>query len=356
MRLFGFGKKKSYRGRRQAKPLKKILDEAFAREVSKDPDLKRQLAFKEAGHPELLERDKETENHKKEIKKYVTTQALTAIQEDPDLAKQFVEAEIENILTGGKPGRYHRAGDGNYFPESGESGLELALDQIDSLNNLREKLTEMGLIEGKGGGFWAGMTMKDLMGALPVVASLLGKGQPINGEVQGEVQRTFVVKIDGHDRELPENEYRALLKDGKITPVAGLVEPAPIVEEKELSKESVVDEPTALVSNEQAANLASFDLSPILDTLDPEVIGAYLDMTPDEFVVALKDGVDANEEIPMVLWGFFGNTDYEGVVKYLTPYRDKEEWSVTIERILSDDGKIWVEQAIELVKEARSGE
>lgn len=344
MRLFGIGRKRPSHARRQPKPLKKILEESFAREVNKDPDLKRELAFKEAGHPEMLNRDKDTNDKKKQIKKFITDRALEEIQGNPEMAAQFIESEVENILTDGKPNRYR--GRENYFSEGGgESGLDLALGQLDSLNELKDKLADMGLGEGGKGGFWSGMTMKDLMGALPIIASLLGKGQPMTSEVQ----RTFVVRVNGQDKEVTENEYRRLLQEGNVTPVTTL---APVTVTKPTAAQG--EEATKVPVEEEkfeAVTLDQLDLSKFIGDLDPSMVEVYMGMEPSEFVDALKGEVDAGIDRSKFLWGFFGATDYLGVVNVAEPHKDSETWGEIIKKVMSEEGKLWIEQVLDLVKE-----
>lgn len=345
MRLFGIGKKRPGHARRQPKTLKKILEESFAREVNKDPDLKRELAFKEAGHSEMLNRDKETNEKKKQIKKFITDKALEQIQQNPEMAAQFITSEVENILTDGKPNRYR--GRDDYFSDGGsESSLDLALGQLESLSELKDKLADMGLGEGGKGGFWSGMTMKDLMGALPIIASLLGKGQPM----AGEVQRTFVVRVNGQDREVLEGEYRRLLNEGKVTPVAKL---APVTEPTAAQKEETTKVPIEIEEEEkfEAVTPDQFDLSEFIGDLDPSMIEVYMSMEPAEFVSALKGEVDVGIDRSKFLWGFLSTTDYPGVVNVVEPYKDSETWSEIIQKVMSEEGKLWIEQVLDLVKE-----
>ena len=133
--VFGIGKPKR-KGRPLSKPktLKEILNSAYTKALKSDPELMREIAFKEAGHEDLLHKDRETEKKKRAIKDYVINAALEQIKADPELSAQFVESQVEEILSNGntKPTRGRgRPRKGDYSEYESSSPINSALDGLE---------------------------------------------------------------------------------------------------------------------------------------------------------------------------------------------------------------------------------
>ena len=88
--------------------------------------------------------------------------------------------------------------------------------------------------------------------------------------------------------------------------------------------------------------------------VEPAMVEVYLAMEPSELVATLKDEAEAGVELAKFLLGFCDTITYDGIVNYLTPYKGSEKWGEIVERILNEEGKVWVEQVMELVKEIRN--
>ena len=332
MGIFFREKSKKGRPKKRAKTLKEILSDALTKEVNRDPELKRELALREGGYADLLDRDRTVEEQKKQIKQFITAKALEQIQGDPELAEQFVEAQVEAILSEGKPIRRHR-GESEYYPESG-SAITQAVEELESLGEFKEKLAELGMTEGGKQGFFSGMTMKDLLDVIPHIASLMGKGQGGNGQIC----RTYIVRVDGKDQELNESQYAQLLQQGRIAPVAVIEQPR---------KPTQVQGQLELTKKTRAEKVP--DLS-WLEGLNFDVLNAWLDQEPQEFVLKLKSEVDQGTEQSKLIWGLLTSTTVEGITGYIAPYKDNPKISIFVERLLSDEGQEWLSSVIELVK------
>lgn len=328
------------------KKLESILDKTLVDQAKTDRDWALQLALQREG----LTIEPPVEKQKKKLDEFITTKALERLQEeDSEFLDDVIKDKISTIITGSGRKR-HRDESGGVYLEPG-SNLSSALDDIETLEELKERIA--GLQGGGGGGFFAGMNLKTLLESLPYVAALLGKEQlPTSEGIEGvQAQRTFIVRENGQDKEVSELEYRKMLQDGRVKPVGELGPTAPPKQEK--PEEVVEEQAQNTIGQDQDAILTNF--TEILSKLEPEVIGAYLDMSPDEFVLNLKSGCDTGIDLSRFLWGFFSNTTYEGAVNLLGAYKEDEKWNMVIERILSEEGKIWVEQVISLIKELQEG-
>ncbi len=377
MGIFSKITKKRTRTKRRPKTLKDILNDAYLSSLKKDPELLKEIAFRDAGHADILDRDREVETTKKQIKKHVTEQALNRIQSDPELAEQFISDQVEDIMSNGKPSRrrtrepeYHDYGTGY------GSSIEQALSEIDSLSELKTKLSELGLIEGgdKGQGFFKGVTLKDIMEFLP---HLTGKGAD-NGSTQQSEPR-FVIEIDGKPTAVTESQYNKMLNQGKVRPVARLTtreEPEKPSTQSEDSEPSDKEDPgimpissgtSSTPEKTETPEPAKYEMSPqveqysevlrgidvkgILSEIDMNEIMEHFESEPSKFVQLLEQGKDSGDEVSNFLWGFFSNVDYNGVINLLEPYKEEPKVQHLLEKISSDEGKVWLEQVISLIQE-----
>lgn len=342
MRLFERTKVKRGRPPKKPKTLKEILASALTKEVNKDPELKRELALREGGYSDLLDKDRETENKKKEIKKLVTTKALEKIQSDPELAEQFIESEVESILAGGNEGKSRRRRtEPDYFEgEGGTSSISQALEEVASLGELKEKLAELGLVDGGGGGFLKGLSMKDVLGALPYISTLMSKqGQEVKSV------RTYIVQVDGKDREVSESEYKQLYEQGKLQPVAALISPK--TETEPTGVEGTSELTTAVIQSD----ITSPELPAFLQNMDFSMIDSWLSQEPEDVVNSLKSEVDSGVEESKLIWGFLTTANYQGIAEKITPYQEHPEVGYLVKMVLSDDGRVWLEKVLTLTKE-----
>lgn len=317
-------KPKRGRPKKRPKVLKDVLSDAYLSTLKKDPELLKEIAFRDAGHADVLERDRGAENQKKEIRKFVTSEALKKIKEDPELAEQFIEAQIADILSEGKSARARRATEPEFYGESG-SAIAQAVEEIDNIELLRDKLGR-----DKGKGLLSAFTDPEVIKGFLALLSGVRAGAP-----QSPV-RTYVVRVNGEEREIPEAQYRKLIQEGSLRPVAELEMP-------KVKKE--VEEP---IKEPEYPQLPDF-----LKGIDLPAVSEWLELTPQDFVTQLKVEVDTNVEQSKLIWGFLSTADYDGIVALITPYRSNPEVSESIEKILSDEGRKWVSEVLQLVKECQ---
>ena len=93
-------------------------------------------------------------------------------------------------------------------------------------------------------------------------------------------------------------------------------------------------------------------LPAFLKGTDLSAVNEWFELTPEDLVVQLKVEADSNVAQSKLAWGFLTTATYDGIVAMVTPYRSNPEVSGLIEKILSDEGKAWLERVLELVKES----
>lgn len=347
--VFGIGKPKR-KGRPLSKPktLKEILNSAYTKALKSDPELMREIAFKEAGHEDLLHKDRETEKKKRAIKDYVINAALEQIKADPELSAQFVESQVEEILSNGapkQPTRRGRRGKDEY--EYGSSSpLSSALEGLESIGELKAKLVELGLVKeddgnSSGGGFLKGMTLKDIMGALPAIQTLLGNGG------NPKTVKVYVVPINGRLVEVNESQYIDMVRSGQVQLPS--TKPAQIESSKtEQTKTELAGTDLKAPATPALPDSSVCELPTFLQNINFEAVETWLDQKPEDFVTNLKADSKGQDEAKFV-WGFLTTATYDGIVEKITPYRTHPKVSALVEKVLSDSGKLWTMTVLELV-------
>jgi len=306
-------KKRTY-AKRPPKTLKQILSDAFSKELSKNPELMQQASIKH-GAKELgieFEKSDPIEQQKREIKAKIIERALKKIDENPELAEQFVNTTIEEIIGGGR-GEGQGYGDG----EGAGSILRQAIEELDDVEEFRERIS--GKAKGSAlGGLVDSETLKEV---LRTIQSLRAPG----GVPQ---ERIFVVQVNEELREVTETEYKRLIQQGLLRPIAALEAP----KEKLLS-----EEPTEL-------ELPEFISSNLIE------LASYLEQEPEDFIIQLEYEVQSNVPQSQLLWDFLSTVNYEDIVGLATPYKGHSQIGIYVEKILSEEGKVWFEKVIELIK------
>jgi len=344
--IFGRKRKRNLMTSRP-KTLKEILTESFKTELDKDPELKKRIAFKEFGHEDLISQDP-TAKAKKDFETWRWQQAIQRAKDDPDFNQELTESVIDE-LQGGKPRR--RKTEIESYSEGGFSSVSEAIQEY---MNVKEQLTELGVGEGSQG-FFKGMSMKDILAALPYIATLMGKGEPSAGD---RPLRTYVVRVNGQDREVTEPEYRKLIEQGRLQPVAALTkpesqepeetgeEPSPMIPEESLEELEPTGEP--ILPEEPAAGP---ELPEFLQGVDFSQIEGWLEVEPGDYVENLKSEVEAGVEESIFIYGFLKNINLEGTIKLITPYRNHPTVGNLVERLLTEEGQNWLSEVLRLVQE-----
>ena len=67
------------------KSLDKILNETLVNEVSRDPNIKRRLAFKQAGYEDVLKEENPFEQTKRDVQAEVGRSCVELVKTDPEL-------------------------------------------------------------------------------------------------------------------------------------------------------------------------------------------------------------------------------------------------------------------------------
>ena len=306
--------------RKNQRKEKEKAREKFYKIARENPEVERQWVAKQMGI-DLRPPDPDDEA-KKSIRSSLIKAAHELINEDEDLKRQWAETMIPDII-GTSEGKRRRREEGPYGGGGFDSSIQELPELLDSLDALKDRLgnkSDKGIL--------GNIFTEDNFGL--VLKLLLGMTR---GEGTGVDKRTYVVQIDGQTREVSEQEFKELKSQGLIQPVAL------IGGRKEEDTEP--EKPQTKVP----------DLTEIANSFDLSMIDSYLEMEPEEFVLQLSSEVDSEIDQSKFLWGFLTKADYGGIVKFITPYKDNLEFGYLVEKLLSDEGKSWVERVLELVKE-----
>ena len=284
---------------------------------------------------------------KQEIKSLLTAEALATIQSDPGLKKELARRQVDIIL-GQEAIRPNEDGDGY----TTGSPLDQVLSEIDTIDEVRKRLG--GGRSGEGGILSAFTDPEVLKAIFGFLSNARGQGSDV------QPQQLFVISVDGKPTSVSRSQYDKLLQTGKLQPIAAL-----ITEKTEGKGETKVASPSEdedesispIVSNgtPPAPQSEYKELPEFLKDTDFSAAEEWLDYKPEEFIPQLKAEVDKGVKEAQLLWGFLTTATYEGIVNMITPYRTNPKVSILIEELLSDEGKVWIESVLQLVKEASSG-
>lgn len=330
-----FGRKRKQKSVVTSRPktLKEILTESFKTELDKDPELKKRMAFKEYGHEDLINEDP-IAKAKKEFETWRWQEAIKRAKDDPEYNQMLTESVIDEISPSKSSHRPRRGSEPEYYGNEGPASLS---DTLEEALETKNKMIELGIINEGGsgpgllGGLLRGASLSDIVEGIKQVNILTGRTSPPQGTVQSV--RTFVVRLDGHDEEIPEYQYKKLLQEGKLQPVAAVLE-------QPKTERTVTPE-----------EIKSPELPDFLKDTDFTVVQGWMEQEPEEFVINLKGEVDANIQESRLIWGLLTTATYEGIIEKITPYREHAIVGSLVQRIMSEEGT-WLKRVLELVKES----
>ena len=313
--------KKTYK-KREKETLDSALEQSLIRKARTDKDWALRTALSRFNLSD--EGPDPIAKQKNEIKAKVYDKVFTKISNNPELADQFESLVMAEIFeqVGIQPDELE---EGGRYEEGNE--ITRTLRSIRSLKQLQTEIAgESG--ESNGGGFLKSLFDSEFGRALGL--ALVGKMGGGGGVPQEPV---YIIKVDGQVTKVTESDYRNLLAQGKVAPVAELSSP------KHPTEPPLVSEPP--------------ELPEYFKTLNFEALAAYMDQDPKEFVEQLKDNGDDESDF---LWGFLKTTSPEEIKNFVTPYRSNPEVSAVIEKLLSDQGMEWLTAVITCIKEIEEKE
>ena len=320
MNLFSFSKtsrKISHRKTLEQKD-KDLARKKFWERAKENPQLEDQFISKMLGFE--IKTPNPIEQHRQEIATKVVKLALEKIENNPELTERFVNTQVEKIV-GETPIGFE--GEGYQG-----SAISQALTEIKELDELREELGAGG----KGnllGGLVDSETIKKV---IDLIISLKTTGVVTQEPI-------YIVQVNGQPTKVTESQYRQLEQAGKLTPIATLEMPKE-QPEGEKPEEKLPGE----ISPEP-------ELPAFLSTIALEEYSWMLDLTSLDFVIQLQSDLESELPYAQFLWDFLSKTDCDTIVGYVEPYKDNSQVGSYVEKLLSKEGKIWVEEVINLVKE-----
>lgn len=355
-----FDKKKprnTPRKTRAPQTLDNALEKALIRKAKTDKDWALNAALKKFNLTDSEENPIEAQ--KKAIKAKVYDRVFTKISNNPELSDRFEEVVMAEIFTQLDMAPNFNDGDGEMPYEPGDE-ISRTIRSIRSLKQLQHELGGKGDSDDSNGsgvsGFFKSLLDSEFGHALgSALAGKMASGGGAPNTVR--VDPNIVVSIDGQLTEVTRAEYKQLIGQGRLKPVAeltqGTIKAEPNPEPNVSNDEPVPHLPVKAVAETPA------EIKPIPDFLkgiDFDGLVKYMELEPDEFVTVLKESVEADDDKSKFLWGFFSEATAEGVVNLLTPYRGNAEVDPLLDKLLSEPGVKWLDTVITLVKESYYGE
>ena len=177
-----WNKTKRKHHKRPYKSLKQILADSLYQEVSNDPELRKALAFKEAGYEDMLKTADPLEQKKAKIGATIVDRALKKIEADPELTERFVDNQVEDIMNEGVRGTRSRGRHDSRDADDGYEGSASIFGQaIQSLDEMEEFRERIGKSTGGGGLIASLVTQDNVNEFLKIVRGLMSKGPMENG-------------------------------------------------------------------------------------------------------------------------------------------------------------------------------
>lgn len=358
------GQKKRRYNKRPKKSFEQIATEQAQKMIRENPMALAKVGIKRLNMQDAIDvttlvQDPREAAFKKKIQDAVNKK----LEEDPELLGQFVNDEINKMRGGdgadGAEGEYFEGGEGDAF-----TAAEQVVNQMNAIQTLKDRL---GVDEG-GGSIWKQILTPDNASlALGIVDRLIKGGpQNNNGGGNGGPVATVAILIDGKIQRVTEADYNRLALAGQVKPVAMLAAPAP--KPTNAGPQPVTGKEAAPMPLEPApVGDGSGHKSETPTVIPPEFeaqlenIGQYLDGSPEEFLNDLNERLTGSATDPdaQMVAILLKNTDYQGIVKMITPYRNHATAGPLVERILSDSGRWWFDELFELLKrgpiEAQNG-
>lgn len=323
--------RRTQKKRSPAKILSDLTDKTLIREAIADKGLQLQLALKAKGHGDIAKAIEEAKKPKNVFNARISELALKRL-DDPAYAERFVEDFISSAF-GAKPTT--EGEETGYFTGRGGDGTP-AQQLLEQMNDIEELKQKFG---GSGGGLSGMLTPEVIAGVIDLVKTMMTKGQ-LPGP---QVERTYIISIEGQSREVSEQDYKRLVESGQIKPIGMIGAPAPQPatasppEVKIATAESKVTDP------------------PILASLDAVMIQDYINMPPREFVNRITDAANAGIPYAIFLTKYLPTTNYDDLVKTITPYKSSEKLGKYVEWLTGEGGRIWVVAVLNSFKEPVNG-
>ena len=307
--------------KRQPKTRKQVLEDAYSKVLKERPDIAKKIAFKEAGHLDLLEGEDPVKQEQREIKSRIVHSALEKIKEDPSLTERFVDAEISKIVG-----------------EAGEGTEGYSEDPFDQYERIQGFLEEHGRADkGIVRDFLSSDAATELAKGISGLIANLNRG----GNLPLRSERTYVIKTEQGLIEMNPEQYREYLEvEGRKKLEAPKVETPPA---------SVEAPPVPL--GPETPSTASKLIS--ADTLLKEMV-KYAEYSPEGFIDDLLTRVAQGEETATLVIGVLSFTPVDDIMNQLSELRKVDEMQWMVEWL--GENKEWLNNAITYLKEKTKAE
>lgn len=314
---------------------RKAAHDELMKIAQNDPRVRVQM-IRDVFHINIPDEEDSISKKKRHIEELATDEAFKIISEDPAMKNRLAMGMANRIL--GKMGSPD---------EDEENGILSSGDDIEGIIDRYHTLKD----EFGGGNNGNGGLIKSVLDSefgkqlAMIMAGMMTKGGSLITQQQ---ERTYVVQIDGQMCEVPESQYRQILQEGRVKPVAALEQPKPQSEPKSPTTQVIVPQT-------QQPVIQDLELPAFFKSLDIGEIAGYLEFQPQDLIFQLKSEEASRPEVSLLLQ-VLSQVDYDSIVKKIKPYENHSQVGVYVKRLLSPEGRKWLEAVISLTKDGGSND
>jgi hypothetical protein len=351
MHIFSFGKKRIKKAKRQPTSeqmsrnaelrRQRYIAESYIEMAKQDPKFRQQMIVDEY-KLKLPIKDPVVEQQK-EIEALLSALVIKELKDNPELAKRVVDTRIAQLTT--QEDSIPHGGDQDYPPDT---AVGQVLAEMEDLEELKSRL---------GGG--KSSAWSDILKDPQVVTGLIATFQSIiKGSSPPVTEAVVMVDIDGQPTTVTETEFQRLQMEGRVRPVAA-------IESTKTSRKLGVDKISSGLTTQTATN-ETFDgkiagqpetessdepqLPLIFQLVGMTKLSGYLKKIPTIVVEQLEKQKLTDPSV-YLLWNYLETVDLGSLTQALVAYENNGELGSYVRQLLSDEGKIWLSEVIELIKQ-----
>jgi len=287
-----------------------------------------------------------TEKQREEFNAAINISALELIKEDPDLKEELARQRAYDMLNVKRP--RHGDDEGLRYAED-DKPISRVLEELEQYEELR------GRFGGDNKGILGGLIDKDVMIQLiqtlgPMILSRAGQ-QPQLSAPPPE-RRIIVSNPEGQMVELSESQYNDWASKGMIRPIAAIAAPPEIEKPPETKTEpKKVEPPKPPPAPPGTATQLSIGQSKLPEDFNFTTLAGYLELPPEEFVDQFGIEIEAGNEQAKMIWDFISISSYDTIYRMITPYQSDATVGMYVEKLLTPEGRKWVEEVVARIKE-----
>jgi hypothetical protein len=299
-----------------------LLSTTLKRAFKNDPDLARRMLYVELGHPEEAAKSNPEYRHMLQVEFIITREAIEMILNNPIIKEKVVMAKARQLIQKTLSSDQNMATD-----------ISLVMAMIDELK--QSALTQ-------------GIPISPQIDKLVNPSTVREALAKVETKLTPPAEVRVLADRDGQLEMLTLKQVRQLATQKRLKPVYQVsAKPQVTIDH---SKPSVTTREES-ASFSKPVSLTEGGGSKPSPTGDAKIkLSSDLDVSPAEFVHQLRTEARSGVGDAGVLLHFLRSAKYADIEDNLKPYRDNRKLQALVKAIATDNGKLWIGQVIDLVK------